>query len=294
MADAGDGEVLGLAGFIREAGAPAAGMFCPIVRRNQRGKGLGGELLRQAMALGSKTLGIGLAAAGIGTRNRGGYSLLTSHGFRPVRQHFLMRCERARLSSEPPPADLALEVAQPDDADAILELYSTCGFGQRSRERMQTVLGDGRHAHGVARAGGRVVAFVELETHWPRRVWVAFVGVVPELRARGLGSALTAWALGRQFEAGAEVRAADALAGEPHRGARLREGRLPPTPPGGCAGEEPLASGARSEPKASGGGGAGYARAVTARPAAASSSVVISREQFTRSAGPPTPTPRVT
>ena len=204
VADAGDGEVLGLAGFIREAGAPAAGMFCPIVRRNQRGKGLGGELLRRAIALGSKELGIGLAAAGIGTRNRGGYSLLTSHGFRPVRQHFLMRCERARLSSEPPPADLALEAARQDDADAILELYSTCGFGQRSRERMQAVLGDGRHAHGVARAEGRVVAFVELETHWPRRVWVAFVGVVPELRARGLGSALTAWALGRQFEAGAE------------------------------------------------------------------------------------------
>jgi len=204
VADAGDGEVLGLAGFIREAGAPTAGMFCPIVRRNQRGRGLGGELLRQAIALGAKELGIGLAAAGIGTRNRGGYSLLTSHGFRPVRQHFLMRCERARLSSEPPPADLALEVAKPGDADAILELYSTCGFGLRSRERMQAVLGDGRHAHGVARAEGRVVAFVELETHWPRRVWVAFVGVVPQLRARGVGSALTAWALGRQFEAGAE------------------------------------------------------------------------------------------
>ena len=204
VADAGDGEVLGLAGFIREAGAGAAGMFCPIVRRNQRGRGLGGELLRQAIALGATKLGIGLAAAGIGTRNRAGYSLLTSHGFRPVRQHFLMRCERARLSSEPPPPDLALEVARRDDVDAMLELYSTCGFGERSRERMQTVLADGRHAHGVARAEGRVVAFVELETHWPRRVWVAFVGVAPQLRARGLGSALTAWALGRQFEAGAE------------------------------------------------------------------------------------------
>ena len=205
VADAGDGEVLGLAGFIREAGAPTAGMFCPIVRRNQRGKGLGGELLRQAIALGAKRLGIGLAAAGIGTRNRGGYSLLTSHGFRPVRQHFLMRCERARLSSEPPPVDLVLEAARPEDAEAILELYSTCGFGQRSRERMQAVLGDGRHAHGVARTEGRVVAFVELETHWPRRVWVAFVGVSPPMRARGLGSALTAWALARQFESGAEL-----------------------------------------------------------------------------------------
>jgi ribosomal protein S18 acetylase RimI-like enzyme len=204
VADAGDGEVLGLAGFIRETGAEAAGMFCPIVRRNQRGKGLGGELLRQAIALGSKRLGIGFAAAGIGTRNRAGYSLLTSHGFRPVRQHFLMRCERARLSSEAAPADLALEAAEQGDADAILDLYSTCGFGERSRERMQAVLGDGRHAHGVARAEGRVVAFVELETHWPRRVWVAYVGVAPPMRARGLGSALTAWALGRQFEAGAE------------------------------------------------------------------------------------------
>jgi ribosomal protein S18 acetylase RimI-like enzyme len=204
VADAGDGEVLGLAGFIREAGAEAAGMFCPIVRRNQRGKGLGGELLRQAITLGSKKLGIGFAAAGIGTRNRAGYSLLTSHGFRPVRQHFLMRCERARLSSEPAPPDLALETAQPGDADAILDLYSTCGFGPRSRERMQAVLSDGRHAHGVARAEGRVVAFVEIETHWPRRVWVAFVGVAPALRARGVGSALTAWALARRFEAGAE------------------------------------------------------------------------------------------
>jgi predicted GNAT family acetyltransferase len=34
---------------------------------------------------------------------------------------------------------------------------------------------------------------------------VAYVGVVPELRARGLGSALTAWALDRRFEAGAET-----------------------------------------------------------------------------------------
>jgi hypothetical protein len=106
-----------------------------------------------------------------------------------------MRCERARLSSEPAPPDLALETAQPGDADAILDLYSTCGFGPRSRERMQAVLSDGRHAHGVARAEGRVVAFVELETHWPRRVWVAFVGVAPQLRARGrLGA--TSWALG--------------------------------------------------------------------------------------------------
>ena len=203
VADSGDGERLGLAGFLRLPKASAAGLFCPIVKRSARGHGLGGELLRAELRL-AEELEITLATAAIGTRNRAGYSLLTSHGFRPVRQHFLMRCERARLSSETPPADLALEVAKRDDADAILELYSVCGFGQRSRERMQAVQGDGRHAHGVARAEGRVVAFVELETHWPRRVWVAFVGVVPELRARGVGSSLTAWALARQFEAGAE------------------------------------------------------------------------------------------
>ena len=113
-------------------------------------------------------LGIQLAAAGIGTRNRAGYSLLTSHGFRPVRQHFLMRCEGARGSSEAPSPDLAFGVALPGDADAILELYAACGFEPRSLARMQAVLGDGRHAHAVARRDGRVVAFVELETHWPR------------------------------------------------------------------------------------------------------------------------------
>lgn len=203
VADAGDGEVLGLAGFLREPGAATAGMFCPIVRRNQRGRGLGGELLREAMAHGKQELGIQLAAAGIGTRNRAGYSLLTSHGFRPARQHFLMRCEAASGSSEAPSPDLAHDVASAGDAGAILELYTACGFEPRSLARMQTVLGDGRHAHAVARRDGRVVAFVELETHWPKRVWVSYVGVAPELRALGVGSSLTAWALGRQFAAGA-------------------------------------------------------------------------------------------
>src|SRR5512134_853398 len=102
VADAGDGGVLGLAGFLREPGASTAGMFCPIVRRNQRGRGLGGQLLREAMSHGKKALGIQLAAAGIGTRNRAGYSLLTSHGFRPARQHFLMRCEAASGSADAP------------------------------------------------------------------------------------------------------------------------------------------------------------------------------------------------
>jgi ribosomal protein S18 acetylase RimI-like enzyme len=204
VADAGDGEVLGLVGFLRESGSAAAGMCCPIVRRNQRGRGLGGDLLRAAMAKARQDLGVSLAAAGIGTRNRAGYSLLTSHGFRPVRQHFLMRCDGARRTSEAPPEETLPEIAKPDDAAEIAALYAACGLGQRSRERMQALLQDGRHAHAVARQEGRVVAFVELETHWPKRVWVAFVGVTPELRARGLGSALTAWALGRQFEQGAE------------------------------------------------------------------------------------------
>ncbi len=202
VADAGDGEVLGLAGFLREPGASTAGMFCPIVRRNQRGRGLGGELLREAMAHGKQKLGIQLAAAGIGTRNRAGYSLLTSHGFRPARQHFLMRCDAASGSSEAPSPDLAHDVAKAGDAGAILELYAACGFDPRSLERMQSALGDGRHAHAVARRDGRVVAFVELETHWPQRVWVAYVGVAPELRALGVGSSLTAWALERQFASG--------------------------------------------------------------------------------------------
>jgi ribosomal protein S18 acetylase RimI-like enzyme len=204
VSDAGDGEVLGLVGFLREARAATAGMLCPIVRRGERGRGLGGQLLRAAQEL-APARGIRLATAGIGTRNRSGYSLLTSHGFRPVRQHFLMRCERARRSAEAAQADLALETAKPDDAAAMLELYAACGFGLRSLEQLRTLMSDGRHAHAVARHDGRVVAFAELETHWPRRVWVAYVGVVPELRARGLGSALTAWALDRRFEAGAET-----------------------------------------------------------------------------------------
>jgi ribosomal protein S18 acetylase RimI-like enzyme len=56
----------------------------------------------------------------------------------------------------------------------------------------------------VARWRGEVQAFVELETHWPKRVWVAFVGVRPELRDRGVGSHLVAFALAHPFEAGAE------------------------------------------------------------------------------------------
>jgi predicted GNAT family acetyltransferase len=70
---------------------------------------------------------------------------------------------------------------------------------------MDGVLADGRHTHAVARHGARIVAFTEIETHWPRRLWVAYVGVAPELRARGVGSALVAWTLRRQWEEGAET-----------------------------------------------------------------------------------------
>jgi ribosomal protein S18 acetylase RimI-like enzyme len=203
VADAGGGEPLGLAGFVRLPKAATAGLLCPIVSRAARGRGIGGELLRAALRLGG-SLGIALAAAGIGTRNRAGYSLLTSHGFRPVRQHFLMRCD-APQAVDSPLAGIEFGEAQAGDAQAILAIYSACGFEERSPSAMERALADGRHAHAVAREGDRVVAFAEIETHWPRRVWVAFVGVVPELRDRGLGSALVAFALAKRFRAGAQT-----------------------------------------------------------------------------------------
>jgi ribosomal protein S18 acetylase RimI-like enzyme len=103
-----------------------------------------------------------------------------------------------------PAGDVRVDEAGPDDAEAILAIYHDCGFEERELSRMRSVLEDGRHRHAVLRREGRVVAFVELETHWPRRVWVAFVGVAPPLRDRGLGSSLVAWALRHQFDAGAE------------------------------------------------------------------------------------------
>jgi predicted GNAT family acetyltransferase len=141
--------------------------------------------------------------AGIGTRNRAGYSLLTSHGFRPTRQAFLMLCP-ARPSVEPPPVEgLVLEDANPDDAEGILAIYTPCGFEERSLERMRAIQADGRHVHSVARHEGQIVAFAELETHWPKRPWVAFVGVAKELRDRGVGSNLVSWSLARRFDDGA-------------------------------------------------------------------------------------------
>ncbi|MDJ0852964.1 MAG: GNAT family N-acetyltransferase [Myxococcota bacterium] len=203
VSDAGDGEILGMVGFIRHPDAAIAGMCVPVVRRDFRGRGVGGELLRAAREHGRHELGIRLVTAGIGTRNRAGYSLLTSHGFRPVRQHFLMRCD-----SKPAMPSMALEgldfdVSAPGDASGILDVYTACGFEERSLEQMEAALADGLHYHAVARHGERVVAFTEIETHWPQRVWVSYVGVDPELRDRGLGSSLVAWSLQQRFEGGA-------------------------------------------------------------------------------------------
>jgi ribosomal protein S18 acetylase RimI-like enzyme len=201
VSDAGDGEVLGMVGFLRRPGSAIAGMCVPVVGREFRGRGIGGELLRAAREHARTKLGIRLATAGIGTRNRAGYSLLTSHGFRPMRQHFLMRCDSKPQTPPLPLEGLQIEPAGVDDAGDILAIYETCHFEERTLEAMREKLRDGRHAHAVARHEGRVVAFTEIETHWPTRVWVSYVGVEPELRDRGLGSGLVAWSLERCFEA---------------------------------------------------------------------------------------------
>jgi ribosomal protein S18 acetylase RimI-like enzyme len=204
VADAGDGEILGFAGFLREAGSEVAGLICPVVRRGGRRRGIGGELLRAAQDLAVEDLGIEFVTAGIGTRNRAGYSLLASHGFRPVRQHFFMRCDSPPKVPEAPFAGLTFAVADAGDADDIHAIYRDCGFDLRSPEAMHECVTDGRHMHFVARSEGRTVAFTELQIHWKRRLWVAFVGVASDLRDRGVGSALVAWALEQRFEAGAE------------------------------------------------------------------------------------------
>ncbi|HTY19955.1 MAG TPA: GNAT family N-acetyltransferase [Myxococcota bacterium] len=211
VADPGDGRVEGCVGFVRRPRASTAGLVCPIVAREARGQGVGGELLRAGLAHGGD-LGVKLVSAAIGVRNRAGYSLLSAFGFRPTRQHFLMRLDAkpartalgrvagGRGSGE----ELVLAAAKPADAEAILALYRACGFEPRSDESMRAVLEDGRHAHAVAREGGRIVAFAEIETHWPERPWVAFVGVEAALRDRGVGSALVGWSLARLFDAGAQ------------------------------------------------------------------------------------------
>lgn len=204
VADAGDGEVLGFAGFLRRMDADTAGLICPVVVHGGRRRGVGGELLRATQTLASEKLGIRFATAGIGTRNRAGYSLLSSHGFRPVRQHFFMRCESAPPAVELPIAGLDFAAADASDADSIHAIYRTCGFEERREEDMSTALSDGRHTHAVARIDGHVVAFVELETHWPRRPWVAYVGVEEAHRDRGVGSTLVAWALSERFDSEAD------------------------------------------------------------------------------------------
>ncbi|HYB11909.1 MAG TPA: GNAT family N-acetyltransferase [Myxococcota bacterium] len=203
VADGEDGRVAGLAGFLRRKGSLAAGLYAPIVARKERGHGLGGQLLRAALAQG-ETLGIKLVTAGIGARNHAGYALLAGLGFRPVRQHFLMRLDRKPKTSVSPLPEIEFSVATPEAAEGVLELYEECGFEPRSLDVMRAVLADPRHATAIAAQSGRLVAFVELETHWVRRVWVAFVGVRRDLRDRGVGSALVDFALEGQFEHGAE------------------------------------------------------------------------------------------
>jgi ribosomal protein S18 acetylase RimI-like enzyme len=205
VADGGGGEVLGLVGFIRKPGAREAGMCVPIVKRGERGKGVGGELLRAARRHAQESLGVRLTTAGIGTRNRAGYSLLTSLGFRPVRQHFLMRCEVRPQAATADADGLTLEPAAAADANAILAIYAQCGFEERDAEAMRNALTDGRHAHAVARRDGEVIAFTELETHWAQRIWVSYVGVSPDSRDRGVGTTLVSWSVARQFDAGANT-----------------------------------------------------------------------------------------
>jgi ribosomal protein S18 acetylase RimI-like enzyme len=204
VAEGGGAEVVGLVGFLRRPGLSAAGLYAPIVGRAERGRGVGGELLRAVLFLGEK-LGLKLVTAGIGVRNHAGYALLAGMGFRPVRQHFLMRLDRSPKAGPPPLPELDFGVATPEMAEAILALYEECGFEPRSLDAMVDVLTDAHHATAVATdVRARLVAFVELETHWARRVWVAYVGVRGALRDRGVGSALVDFALGREFERGVE------------------------------------------------------------------------------------------
>ncbi|CAG0958771.1 hypothetical protein BURK2_00614 [Burkholderiales bacterium] len=202
VADDEAGALRGAAGFLRPPGADMAGLVCPIVERRERGRGLGGELLRAAVGLAERS-GVKLLTAGIGARNHAGYALLASAGFRPVRQHVLMRCDERPKTAPAPVEGLVFEPARPDDAEAIHEIYEACGFASRQGLTTQTFIVGNRHTHAVARRDGRVVAFVELEVHWPHRPWVAYVGVVRELRDRGVGSGLVGFSLAREFDAGA-------------------------------------------------------------------------------------------
>jgi len=205
VAEDDSGRPAGFAGLLRRPGARDAGLVAPVVGRELRGQGVGGDLLRAVLELGGRA-GVHTVTGSIGTRNRSGYSLLTGLGFQPLRQHFMMRCDERPATVALPVSGLTLEAAKPDDAEAIHGLYAASGFDEaREVDRVREVLADGIHFHAVARREGRVAAFVELETHWPRRVWLAYVGVESSLRNQGVGSAAVAWALQRVFDEGAET-----------------------------------------------------------------------------------------
>ena len=204
VADGGDGRPLGMAGILRFPGETAAAVIPPVVERQERGKGVGGELLRASLEL-AKREGVKLASAAVGSRNRSGYALLAAHGFRPVRQHFFMRAAGELAPPGKLPDGVTLDAARHDDATAIHELYSDADFPPRAPDATRRALADGRHAHAVARRAGSVVGFVELDTHWPERPFVAFVGVDRSLRDRGLGTGLVRYALERAFSAGART-----------------------------------------------------------------------------------------
>ena len=241
VADEGDdGEVQGMVGFLRRPRDRSAGMLCPIVRRKERGRGVGGELLRAAQRHGAEQLGIELATAGIGTRNRGGYSLLTSHGFRPVRQAYVMSCEQSPAVPEVPIAGLEIETRGPTTPRRSSR--STCRAASRAAARSACARCS---ATGATRTRWRARAARWSRSSSSRRTgrsgrgWRSSAST-KERRDRGLGSSLVAWLLARQFAAGAKAGAARALARQPHRAARLREGGLPPLPADRRAREEAL------------------------------------------------------
>ena len=199
VAAADDGQLCGFVGFLREPRSMTAGLYVPIVAREERGHGGGGELLRAAPAHGADRPGLKLVSAAIGARNHAGYALLASAGFRPVRQHLLMRCDAPPKATMPALNELDVAQAGPEHAPGVLAVYEACGFEPRSLEAEEALLLDPLRPTLVASLEGRVVGFVELETHLRRRAWVAYVGVSADMRDRGLGSAPVARKLDQQF-----------------------------------------------------------------------------------------------
>jgi len=203
VAEAGDGSVAGCVGFVRRPGASVAGLVCPVVERSERGHGLGGELLRDALSWGRSELGIRIVSAAIGIRNRAGYSLLSAMGFRAARQHYLMRLDAPPTAT--PPAGVEIGLATAGDAEGVLAIYRACDFEPRDLDTMTARMASDCTIHVVARRDGELMGFAEIETHWPRRPWVAYVGVAPAMRDQGLGTALVAAALERPFAEGARA-----------------------------------------------------------------------------------------